>query len=359
MKKTVSFLLVLGCISAAVSCKKEITANQNTDVNGVLSVSEESQLVTAQTKFGVMVADPKADTDDKITISNELGVSYVRNSIILDGYNGRSPVLEDFSNAGVKVLLNLNNKSSSSGAHPFPTDMVKYKKSLANVLDSYHPEVAVIENEPANEGYYTGPIENYFTELRAAIDVCKARGIKVSDGALHIGMVLICVYQDYVSQGQQKKADDFASRSGMSSSYIKTAKGNGSADLNAKLTKCKKMIAAYKNMALDYVNFHWYEPMGDNASKNTSTSAKGVAKEVADYLRKATGKNVLTNEFGQTNKTSSLIASQVNEFRLAGLSYAIDYSNAGSGGGGIGGVALHQGITLQPNGIAYRNAIAQ
>jgi len=358
MKKTVSFLLVLGCISATISCKKETTTKENVSPNAALSATDASQAITETTKFGVMVIDPdNNDIDDKISVSDKLGVGYVRNSIIVSEYSGKAPAVEDYQDAGYKILLNLNYQSGSGGPRPFPTDMVKYKQKLESVLDDYQPEVAVIENEPANDGYYTGPIENYITELTTAVAVCKARGIKVSDGALHSGMLLICVYQDYVSQGQQAKADDFASRSGMSSAYIKTAQGKGSATLNAKLDKCKKMIAAYKTMALDFVNFHWYEPMGMNASKNTATSAPGVPKEVADYLRKATGKKVLTNEFGQTVTTPSLVASQVSEFKLAGLSYAIDYS--GTGGGGVQAKPLHSGINLQPNGISYRDAIAQ
>ena len=115
------------------------------------------------------------------------------------------------------------------------------------------------------------------------------------------------------------------------------------------------MIAAYKTMALDYVNFHWYEPMGEG--NDPSISIPGVAKEVADYLRRATGKKVLTNEFGQSNQIPTLVASQVNEFRLAGLSYAIDFSATGAGG--MGAMPLQKNTTLLPNGIAYRDAIAQ
>lgn len=358
MKKTVSFLLVLGSISATFSCKKETITKENAaTANAALSASNASDLLTDVTRFGVMVADPNTDTDDKMTVASKLGVGYVRNSLIVSEYSGKAPVIDDYQNAGYKVLLNLNYQSSTGGARPFPTDMVKYRQKLENVLDDYQPEVAVIENEPANDGYYTGPIENYLTELRTAVDVCKARGIKVADGSLHSGMIMICVYQDYVNQGQQAKADDFANRAGMSSAFIKTAQGNGNATLNAKLEKCQKMIAAYKNMALDYVNFHLYEPTGLNTSKNTSTSAPGVAKEMADYLRKATGKKVLNNEFGQTVSTPSLIASQVNEFRLAGLSYAIDYS--GTGNGGVNPKPLHSGTSLLPNGVSYRDAIAQ
>ena len=222
------------------------------------------------------------------------------------------------------------------------------------ILTKYKPEVAVIENEPANDGNYTGPIEDYFTELSTAITVCHAQGVKVSDGALHTGMVCILVYQDYLSRGLQQKADDFANRA-LSSNYLRAAQGKGSADINAKLDKCKKMITAYSTMDLDFVNMHWYEPL--NTTNDPSLSAPGVAKEVAAYLRKSTGKQVLTNEFGQTNQLPTLVTSQVNEFRLAGLAYAIDFS--GTSGGGIGAQTLNIGTTLLPNGIAYRDAVAK
>jgi hypothetical protein len=115
------------------------------------------------------------------------------------------------------------------------------------------------------------------------------------------------------------------------------------------------MIAAYKTMALDFVNIHWYEPL--TASDDSTISTPGVAKEVADYLRRTTGKQVLTNEFGQTNQIPTLVASQVNEFRLANFAYAIDFS--GTGGGGLNSQPLTNGLTLLPNGIAYRAAILQ
>ena len=106
-------------------------------------------------------------------------------------------------------------------------------------------------------------------------------------------------------------------------------------------------------MDLDYVNVHWYEPLDED--NDPTISAPGAAKEVADYLRWATGKPVITNEFGQDNQLPSLITSTVNEFRTAGLSYAIVYSGTGVSGA----QPLHEGTNLLPNGIAYRDVIAQ
>lgn len=352
MKRTVSLLLVLGCIGAAVSCKKETISTENERADfAALSASD---AVTQTTKFGALVNGENGD--DKITVSNKMGVAYVRDAIILESYNGKAPMLDKYQQEGFKILLNLNNKHVSAGGskkpNAYPTDMVKYKKSLESVLDKYKPEIAVIENEPANDGRYTGPIENYFTQLRTAIEVCKARNIKIADGALHTGMVCILVYQDYVNRGMQKKADDFADRA-LSSTYLRAAQGRGSDDINAKIIKCQKMIDAYKNMALDYVNVHWYEPMGE--SNNHNVAAPGVAKEVADFLTAKTGKPVITNEFGQDNQSTSLISSMVTEFRLANFAYAVVFSGTGISGA----QPLHKGTSLLPNGIAYRDAIAK
>ncbi|MBG9378267.1 hypothetical protein I5907_18660 [Panacibacter sp. DH6] len=356
MKRTVSFMLVLGCISAVTGCKKETISTVQETTAAAISADVQNA-VSKVTNFGVMVADTQLDTDGKITVTDKLGMIYVRNTVILSTYNGKAPVLDDFAAAGYKVILNLNEYAANGGARAFPTNMKEYKNQLNDFLADYQPEVAVIENEPYNDGYYTGPIENYLTQLRTAVDVCKAKGIKVADGALNLNMVLICVYQDFVNKGQQAKADDFANRSGMSGSLVRAAQGKGSADINAKLEKCKKMITAYKGMALDYVNIHWYEPMGENASKSSSnSSAPNVATDVANYLRAATGKDVLTNEFGQTTTTPSLVASQVTEFRKAGLAYAIDYS--GTGNGGVNPKPLHKNVNLQPNGVSYRDAVA-
>lgn len=357
MKKTVSFMLVLGCISIALSCKKEtISTVSESNETAALAASDVQNAVSVQPLFGVMVADTKLNTDDKITVGDELKMNYVRNTVILSAYNGKAPVLDDYLSAGYKILVNINEYAANDGARGFPTDMKEYKKQLQDFLDDYKPEVAVIENEPYNDNYYTGPIDNYLTQLRTAVDVCKSYGVKVADGALNINMVLICVYQDFVNKGQQAKADDFSKRSGMNGSLVRAAQGKGSKDVNAKLEKCKQMIAGYKSMALDYVNIHWYEPMGENSTKSTSaTSAPNVATDVANFLRAATGKAVLTNEFGQTITTPSLISSQVSEFRKAGFAYAIDYS--GTGNGGVNPKPLHKNTILQPNGVSYRDAV--
>lgn len=349
MKKTVSFFLVLGCISAAVSCKKETTAVETS--NTVAASSSENARTRNQTKtnFGSLISGE--DGDVRITVSSKMGVGYVRDGIMLDSYNGKAPLIDDYMSNGFKVLLNLNYTSKRPTS--YPTDMVKYKSLLQKVLNDYKPEVAVIENEPINDSYYKGDIQDYINEVKTAVDVCHSYGVKVSDGGLHTGMVCILTYQDYVNRGMQKEADDFGKRA-LTSQYLKTAQGKGtSKDISTKLDKTKQQIDAFKNMDLDFVNFHWYQPT--SLSPNDNTAAQGVVKEIADYLRRATGKQVLTNEFGQYNQSSALIESMVNEIKAAGLTYGIVFS----GNNNSEAKALAKGTQLLSNGIAYRDAVAQ
>src|SRR5438552_4019311 len=100
MKKTVSFLLVLGCISAAVSCKKETT---QVETSNNLSASSTENAVTQSTKFGSLINC--VDGATRIAVSQKMGVTYVRDAIMLDSYNGKAPLLDDYVSKGFKVLL--------------------------------------------------------------------------------------------------------------------------------------------------------------------------------------------------------------------------------------------------------------
>jgi hypothetical protein len=350
MKKLVSLLLIGGSVFA-ISCKKEM-------IGGPGSISQDSltaaasvyDATTVSTKYGVLVNG--LEGDKKITVSDKLGVGYVRDQIILSDFSGKAPLLDKYQKNGYNILLNLINSSDGGRPVPFPTNMSKYKDLVQKVLDKYKPEVAVIENEPFNDNRYkdnNNTIDDYFDELQTAIDVCHKHGVKVADGGLKGERVCILVYQNYIAKGQKSQAADFASRC-LSDKNLRAAKGDASADVQAKIDETKKMIKKYKDMDLDYVNVHWYEPF-ENIKKYPNESAPGVLKEVADYLRSATGKPVITNEFGQNNDSPDLVTSLVKALGAADFKYAIDFS----GDGKTGCVALNKGTDLKPNGKAYRD----
>lgn len=311
-------LFIICFIAAFTSCKKE---SVTPEVQSSAAVSSENA-VTSTTKFGALISG-NTNIDDEIKIMQKLGVQYVRYAIILKDFNGTDKGYEKWVNAGYKVLLNLNydNVLSATGKKspvPFPTNMTEYRRLLEKVLDKYHPEVAVIENEPCTDQYHSGPIENYITMLKTAADVCNKRGIKVTDGGLHVD------YVELVMSGMAK-------------------------DGNALETK--KLIDAYKTMNLTYVNTHAKGPFDRFGSQTTYPA--GTLEDDADYLRNQTGKPVMCNEYNQENTSTTLMTGAVGGFKKGKYIYVI----ARSGSAGDDGASLNSGLSLTPLGIAYRDAI--
>jgi hypothetical protein len=314
MKKLFFPLAILGCISAMVSCKKEVVSNEMAASISSQNISNEA-VAAEGTHFGSLISD--GSVDNKITVSDKFGVTYVRSAVTVKDFQGKDPGVDKYLNSGFKVVLNLNWDHVADGRGnrtpvPFPTDMVKYRKLLGAVLDKYKPEVAVIENEPTTDDFHSGPIENYIAELAVAIDVCHSKGVKVADGAIHVGNV------QKVMAGTR---------------------------LDGNALEVKKLIAAYATLNLDFVNVHT-QGTGDSYPD-------GQLQKVADYLRAQTGKPVMSNEFTVKSNSTNLIKQMVDGFKAGGYKYAIVRSGDSAGGA----VPLHSGTNLLANGIAYRDEI--
>ena len=202
-------------ILAFAGCKKETVTNTS------ISTLSSANLVTdTAIKFGANINETLVN--DNMTVFNLLGVKYIRYQIILKEFKGTDSRYQTYIDNGYKIILNINYGNPQRGAVPFPTDMVAYKSLLESVLNVYKPEIAVIENEPTTAQFHSGPIENYITELKTAVSVCNAKGVKVADGAMGVQLVQMAMN----GQGFDKVA------------------------------QTKKLIEAYKTISLDYVNIH-------------------------------------------------------------------------------------------------------
>ncbi|QEC69055.1 hypothetical protein FRZ67_17700 [Panacibacter ginsenosidivorans] len=322
-KKLILPVFTVFFISLFASCKKEIAPSQSTDaLSNSLTAQESSMAITtSSTNFGALISG-STTINDEITICQKLGVKYVRYAIILKDFTGVDKGYEKWVNAGYKVLLNLNydNVTSNTGKRspvPFPTDMVQYRSLLTKVLDKYQPEIAVIENEPCTDQFHSGPIEDYITELKTAVDVCNKRGIAVADGGLHVD------YVELVMSGWASKT--------------------------ANSLETQKLIAAYKTMNLTYVNTHVASPF----NSNQNVYPVGTLENDADYLRTQTGKPVICNEYNQNSTSTTLMTGTVGGFKAGNYKYVITRSGSGTDGG----ASLNQGTSLTSLGKAYRDAI--
>jgi hypothetical protein len=200
--------------------------------------------------------------------------------------------------------------------------------------------------------YNVGKPEDYINELNAACEVAHAKGVKVTNGGIGSTMLIILTYHDYVARGMTAEANDFARR--MIPPEIVRQSFNRE-DMIAKLNFAKKLLGAYKNTAIDYVNFHWYQPARINdESTDTTVDVKAVS-EVVNYLKRVTGKPVISNETGQRNNSPNVVAETLKAFYYAKVPFVLWYSGDGKTDGAV---ALHNlNGTLRRNGDAYANAV--
>src|SRR3954462_2387340 len=144
--------------------------------------------VFAQTKFGALL-DPgfvANANEHKITVAKKLGIKIIRDQIILTDPKDKGLLNTDFD-----VFLNINYGRVNSGGErapvPFPTDLENYKRLLTNVVSSYRgkkPVVVAIENEENNFQYHSGTAQDYLNELKTAIPILHAAGIKVTNAGI-------------------------------------------------------------------------------------------------------------------------------------------------------------------------------
>jgi hypothetical protein len=321
--------------------------------------------------FGALIA--KSDNQmippaKQIEVAKALGIKYMRAHIIIADWNGSNDPYDKYAAAGFKIILNINsdvprNAVGDKKPVPFPTDMQAYSKVLNSILDKYKPELVVIENEEDNPGYHAGTAQQYLTQLKTAIDICHAKGLKVTNAGLTDRETSLLVYDDYVRNGKKKEADDFAKRV-FPPRLLKTLDDRYKNDpqVAKQLEFGRTVLQGYKTLDLDYVNFHWYEPANAKGAAPGIVSAEQhadpVAFEVAvNFLKRVTGKPIITNEFGELNESPSIVPELLQKVLDAGMDYAIWYS----ADGGVGKAAGLQGGDgkLRQNGIAFRDFIKE
>lgn len=362
-------LLNINCSNAGTASSSnadEETVKASNTANTSSSSNNTNDTIT-RTHFGVMVAKTEGKIippSQQVKVAQALGVKYIRGRIDIQGWAGSNDSYDTYAAAGLKVILNINYgiPRSATGDHdpiPFPTDMTAYSKALNSILDKYKPEVVVIENEEDNPNYHSGSAEDYINELKTGIEIVHAKGLKVANGGITYREACLIIYDDMVQHGDKQKANEFAQK--VFTAALSQRLKNANPQVQRQLEFGRKIIAAYKTLNLDYVNFHWYEPvkargaMGENT--NDTIVDATIFEFAAGYLTKLTGKQTMSNEFGVFNPSVSLIKGLLQAVRDAKLAYAIFYSADGGGGKAV---ALQNGFgELRQNGNAFKDFVKQ
>ena len=355
MKKILPAIMMF----ALVSCSKNLTGdnelNASATSRGNSMNAESAQTLHHNTKFGCLL-NGDFTPDERASVAKSLNVKYVRDAIVMDKWKGKSNNYDAYTDAGIKVVLNINYKQPGGSPQAFPKDMNSYRKKFNDITNTYQPPVVAVENEEINVNYHKGPMSDYISMLKVALDVCHSKGIKVTNGGIYGGQLDILTYR-YLQTKGQKRADSFANNC-MENFQIKAAQNPGSnPDLEFKVRQLDTLLNFYDN--LDYVNIHVYEPFDPYVTntQKVNTSTPVVIPDIQEYLKVRTGRPVITNETGQRDNTNpDLVTSMLQLYDHLNFPYVIWFS----GEGGRGAQPLYDLGTgkLYPNGIAFATFMA-
>lgn len=351
-----SLLIMGGCI--APQSQTQSTSQNNPQVNTTVPTAP------GTTEFGVMFADISS-VQDKLDILKQLHVKTTRMTLSMDTWTGSNPALEALQNAGYKVFLNvywkkIRNADGSKTPQSYPTgnDLNVYREKLNEILTKYKPEVLLVENEELVLKFHSGDIKDYLNMLKVAVDVAHSKGVKVSDGGITNPQVSLLIYDYLLSQNRRNDAVSFGN-SAMNSRVLKFAQNHDmNSDMGKKLAMAQELVQGLKNIDIDYVNLHWYEPLSEKGTENISNKISAVTPKAlgfaVEFLKAVAGKEVILGECGQVNSNASLTLSMLQEISKSGVPYAIWLS---SDNGTT--KALNSGRSLLPTGDAFVKFIDQ
>ncbi len=261
--------------------------------------------------------------EERVSLQKAAGISYIRSTVTLPNFTGKDAALDYYAGNGQRVLLNIRAETDEVFARDIPT----FKSRLASLLQKYRPEVLVVENEPATAEFYTDDLANYIAELKAAVEVAHAYGVKVSDGALHVECM------------EPIRTGDF--RGG---------------------TVCERqkyLIEEYAKIpGLDYVSLHL--AVGGDGVGDANGFPKGLLESASSYAFAVTGHEIISNEWHVEIDSVALMEGVVAEFKAANQANGqFRYSIMFSGDGLDKALPFNNGTALNSVGINFRNAVAR
>lgn len=261
--------------------------------------------------FGLMLGAKSMPIERRIALVKELGVLYFRpNSLVLSEWKGTNHECDAALKAGLKLVLTIRNDGGTKNPTNPPVDIEKFKKTVGEVLEKYKPEVLVVENEENSSLFYNGSAYDYAKELAAACSVAHDKALKCTNGGPVSKLVCLLVYDKYVTSGEKKKADLFASR--VFEERERSLLGNEK--VKEQIEKGKEFLKVYKDSKIDYVNFHWYVPDPE------------ALAEAAAYLKEVTGKPLITNEFGLHEDDADAVKKVMSKIVELKIPYALYFS---------------------------------
>ncbi len=410
-------------------CSKEMTGSPE-------SLLEEDDNTTYETndlgrfglkpnnRWGVIINKSAPDTDehiskspqyilspsDKIILAKDYGVSYIRTGVSKKDWDdaekqkGFLYCYDQYANNGFKLLLNVLWKDQEGKPVAFAPNAADpnsgYYKFIEVLLDSLTsngrkpPAVVVVENEEVNKLYYvidkTSDWDKYIAMLQTTTTLCHAKGIKVANGGITARQTT------FVTWNWLKNTMKF---NGVAKSFAKNSmpptlyyglykdgrpddvKPTGEGYVLEQAAMTNYFLQKYNEIGIDYVNFHWYEPVstrGWDETKNGGSpwvrwgisqndTSTGVLSRVLKFYNSTSTAQIISNEIGQVTYSECLTNNMMTQINKLAKDAAKPFSIAswydGDGINEYDARALHNTYvsdplyTMRTNGIAFKRQI--
>lgn len=270
--------------------------------------------------FGLLLGGDNLSDQHRVDLVKALGVAYFRPWYIsLADWIGfcYDPACELAQAAGLKLILTVRANVGGDGVTRPAADLADYRNRVAAVIEQYHPEVIVVENEETSKLYWAGTPDEYAAQLTAACDVAHAQGVKCANGGLDSRTLGLLVWADLIGRGEFTAACDFVRRAASDlpielcnlTAVDQLFESNQQAIANG-----RELLKLYPTTGIDYLNFHWY------------VADKSALSEAAAFLRRATGLPLMSNELGQRDQSPETVEKLLSAALDLQLTYAVWFS---------------------------------
>jgi hypothetical protein len=291
-------------------------------------------------------------TDDMVNEAHALGVTTLR--VEQDVTHPASAQVKALRDAGFTLVLtardnpNLGPKGKATVFPPHTdAELATYREGLGRTLDEIHPALLAVENEEVGSPFVSGATDDYVAELRAAISVGHAHHVPVTNGGITSTTAALLTWQDMAKSGDPDRADEFARRAFADTRFpglldaLLARPFTPNAKLADLLERGSAFVAAYRDLSMDFVNFHWY---GSDAT---------VLREVVEYFQRATRHPAITHEIGQYQADPQVVTDDLKVLDALHVQWVIWFD-----ADGMPAVGLHdQPGDLRLNGQAFAHAV--
>ncbi len=252
----------------------------------------------------------------RLFLAQQVGIKFFRVNTFVSDLKNNQAYAKKLSSLGNKLAITEQwiDQLPDTMPQPFAIDLVRYAKDLNNNLDFLTPEIAVIENEESNDSHHTGTAEQYIAQLSTAIDVCHARGIKVTNGGLTSVDLIYLYAKDLLDSGHTRAYANLK---------IQTGVDTGKQQYKDKIGFDTVLINAYKVIPIDFINYHWYEPTKKILRGSGDSSYSRLLYKVVDFLQRATGKQAMSNEIGVLTYNTGAFDSLLHNVARLKMPYVI------------------------------------